>query len=592
MRKIFFVALAIALLVAPILAVAQEPSGPVIEGNFGGSANLSSLNPLRSNDSAANRVTALMFPQLVGANLKTGGFAMYGEENTTTGILGISYEVSEDGTVYTFKMREDALWTDGTPITATDVKFSFDAIASGVIESPLYGFYNYVEGNEIGIKEVKIIDDYTLEFTYQQGSCLALGRAGFIVIPAHAFGYDGSPDFDFAVMVDHEYDLNPDPVYGPFKVANVTPGEAIGLVPVEGWHEGPITEVVPAGFVYRDVPDQTVLVEQFLAGETNYVTAPPVGRRNDIRTDPDVQAKDFKEGTQWDYISLNQADPNNPQPGRDADGNLIDQGHHPIFGDVRVRRALQHALNVQEIITGAVFGEGTQMPSSLGAGSWAFDETLEPIPFDLDQARALLDEAGWVSTGDPLVDGGDGLRTCQGCLYAEEGTPFEFELLTNQGNTRKEAMGLIVKDSLAKLGIVVNFEAIDFFLMLDTVYTQAYDAHIGTWGAAFPDDPDQLQLFSSSGDDPANQSSNGTSYYSEEFEKLSLEAVQPAICNDLEARAEIYRQIQGILQEDQPYIWLFSQNAFIAAAANVENFDPHPYIDLAGVESWFVPSAN
>jgi peptide/nickel transport system substrate-binding protein len=591
MRKIFFVALAMALLVAPILAVAQEPGsgGPVIEGNFGGSANMGTLNPLRANDSAANRITALMFPQLVGANLKTGTFAMHTDDGATTGILGVSYEVSEDGTVYTFKMREDAVWSDGTPITATDVKFSFDAIASNLIEAPLFGYYNYIEGNEVGIKEVKVIDDYTLEFTYGQASCNALGLGGFLVVPSHAFGYDGSADFDFSVMVDHEFDLNPTPVYGPFQLANFIPGEAIGLVPVENWGEG---AVVPSGYVYRDVPDQTVLVEQFLAGETNFIEAPPVGRRADIRTDPDVQVRDFAEGTQWDYISLNQADPNNPQPGRDADGNHIDQGHHPLFGDVRVRRALQHGLNVQEIITGAAFGEATQMPANLGAGSWAFDKTLEPIPYDPDQARALLDEAGWVSTGDPLVDGGDGLRTCQGCLYAEEGTPFEFELLTNAGNSRKEAMGLIVKDSLAKLGIVVDFQAIDFNLMLDTVYTQAYDAHIGTWGAGFPDDPDQLQLFSSSNDDPANQSSNGTSYYNEEFESLSLEALQPAVCNDLEARAAIYHQIQAVLQADQPYVWLFSQNAFAAAAANIENFDPHAYIPLWNMETWMVPTAE
>jgi peptide/nickel transport system substrate-binding protein len=589
----FLVLIVVALgLLVPAGVMAQDPGsgGPIIEGNIGGSVNFGSLNPLRSNDTATNRITAMMFPSVVGASVITGNYALFGEEGAINDILGLSYEVSEDGLTYTFKLRDDAFWSDGTPITATDVKFSFDAIASGVIDAPLYGYYNYVEGNEVGIQEVRIVDDYTVEMVYGQAGCTSLGLAGFAVVPAHAFGYDGSPDFDFASLVDNPFDTEAPIAYGPFQLASFAPGEAVALKPVTDWAEG---TVIPSGFVYRDVPDQTVLVEQFLAGELNFIDRPPAARRADIRAAEGIQYRDFEAGTAWDYIGLNLADPDNPQPGRDADGNPIDQGHHPIFGDVRVRRALQMAINVGDIVQGAVFGEGTQMSANLVAGSWAHDTSLEPVPFDTEGARALLDEAGWVSTGDPLVEGGDGQRTCSGCMYAEEGTPFSFELITNAGNTRREAIGLIVKDTLAKLGINVDFQALDFQVVIDATFgAQTFDAMILGWSAGFPDDPDQLQLFGSSNDDPANQASNHTSYYSEDFERLSNEALEFAICNDPAARAEIYHQIERVLQADQPYIWLYSQNAMHAASADIEGWDSQAYVPMFNIQSWAAPAAE
>jgi peptide/nickel transport system substrate-binding protein len=339
------------------------------------------------------------------------------------------------------------------------------------------------------------------------------------------------------------------------------------------------------------VPDQTVLVEQYLAGELNYIDKPPANRRADIRSADGVQAVDIEAGVSWDYLGFNLADPENPQPGRDGSGNIVDQGHHPIFGDVKVRRAIQHALNVPDIVQGAVFGEGAQMAAQIVPGSWAYNNDLPPVPYDLDMARQLLDEAGWKSSGDPLVEGGDGARTCDGCLYAEGGTPFEFDLITNAGNTRREAIALVIVDSLGKLGIQVNFEAVDFQVLIDTTFgAQTFDTYILGWGAGFPDDPDTLQLFGSSNDDPTNQASNGVSYYSEEFERLSAEGLKPEVCGDPEARAAIYHQIQELLQADQPYAFLFAQVFMAAAVDTMQNFNPHPYIQERTLSSWYVPS--
>lgn len=583
MRKLFIPLLIVVMFLMPMTVAAQGDEGEggiVVEGNFSGSVNFGALNPLRANDSATNRIANLMFPYVVYGSAFTQTYGKANEEGVSNA-LATDWTISEDGKVYTFKLRDDAFWSDGTPITSLDVKFSFDAIASGDADSPYYGTVNYIpDGNPTGIKEIRIIDDYTFEAVFEQPTCIALVNIGaFNIVPAHAFGYTGQEDFDFTTLIDHEFDTNPSVVYGPFDLGIFNPGEAIGLESVDTWAEG---AVLPDGYIYRDVPDQTVEAEQFMAGELNFIDNPQISRRAEMREDPDLTMGDFP-GNAWDYMLFNVADPENPQPGMDENGNLIDQGHHPIFADPRVRVALQHAINIDEIIQGAVFGEGTQMPSSLIPTSWAFSKDLAPLAYDPELAGKLLDEAGW-----PL--GSDGVRICQGCLYAEEGTPFEFELLTNAGNTRREAIGVIIQDQLYELGINVDFQAIDWQLLLDqTQGAQTFDAAIMGWREGFPSDPDQLQLFNPSNDDPANQGSNAGSYYNPEFIRLAVEAASVPGCVESE-RAEVYHEIQKLLQEDPPYMWLFVQNLQYGANTNVENFDPYPNVPLWNVKTWRVPT--
>ncbi len=579
MKRTIVLLVVLAVFVAPLSVFAQEPgtAGTIVEGNFSGSANIGSFNPLRANDTAANRISGLMFPTVVGASPFTQNFARVGEEGVANA-LATDWTVSDDGLVYTVMLRDDAAWSDGTPITATDVKFSFEAVAAGTADTPLTGYINYVEGdNPIGIVEVNIIDDNTVEMVFKEASCTALSLIGFNVIPAHVWGYDGSADFDFTVLEDDAWDKDPSVVYGPFVVERFAAGEAIGLAPVQSFPDAK-DGVMPSGYVYRDVPDQTVEVEQFLAGQLNFADGPSVARRGELRADAGTVVSDFP-GNSWDYMAYNLADPDNPQPALDDDGNPLDQGHHPIFGDPAVRRALQYAVDVEGILDAAVFGEGTQMAANMIPTSWAADPNLAPIPYDPELAGQLLDEAGW-----PLGD--DGVRVCQGCMYAEEGTPFAFELITNQGNTRREAIGTIIQDQLYELGIDVDFVTLDWQTVLaNTFGAQTFDTVIIGWRESFPSDPDQVQLFSPASDDPATQGSNHTSYNNPEVMDLMLQANQVPGC-DPTARAEIYYQVQKLMQEDPPYMWLFAQNLMYVARTDVEGYAAEPNQPLWNVHTW------
>src|SRR5690606_33065919 len=110
-----------------------------------------------------------------------------------------------------------------------------------------------------------------------------------------------------------------------------------------------------------------------------------------------------------------------------------EQDPHPIFGDVRVRRAIAHAINMDDVIEAALFGFGVNMPTMYAPGSWV-DPEIPAREYNPELALELLAEAGWVDDdNDPSTP----LVATEDALYAEPGTPFTFTLVTNDGNTRR-----------------------------------------------------------------------------------------------------------------------------------------------------------
>jgi ABC-type transport system substrate-binding protein len=384
---------------------------------------------------------------------------------------------------------------------------------------------------------------------------------------------------DFAELNDADFNLNPTVTSGVFNFSQFVPGERVSMVANQDFPGAINGVVLPEGWVYKGVADQTVLVEQFIAGETNVIDGPPVNRRSDLRADSNINIYSYP-GNSWDYLALNFADPTNPQNATDEAGNPIDQGHHPLFGDPKVRQAVSLAINVDDIIQGAVFNEGTRMPSTMIPASWAFDTTLAPIPFDPEQAAKLLDEAGWVD------DDGDATtpRVAKGAMYAPDGTPATFVLYTNEGNSRRGAIGTIVQDSLKQIGIAVDFQAIDFNTLLDIMGAETFDAFILGWRNSYPDDPDQTQLFSTSGD-IIGSGSNNVSYSNPELDALMEQARALPGCDPVE-RAKIYAQIQKITQTDLPYVPLFATDGMYAARNEVTGFSPYPSQMYWNVETW------
>jgi peptide/nickel transport system substrate-binding protein len=509
-----------------------------------------------------------MFPNFVGIDPQTTIF--------TPGVADAivsDWEVSEDGTVYTFSLRDDMTWSDGTPITSADVVFGFEAIASGDTSSPLGYVLDYIQS-------VDAPDDKTVVITFNSAACNNINNASYLpVVPAHVLQELTGGDF---TQIDAlEWNLAPTTTAGVFTFGEFRPSEQVGLVADQNYADAELGYVNPTGWVYKNVPDENVMNEQFLAGELT-INGPPLERHEEFR---DRIAAGEYQGAEWssngyEWVAWNLADPENPQNGLDENGEVIDQGHHPLFGDVRVRRALAMAVNIDDIIAGAAFGEGTRVNSASIPTSWAYNADIPGIEYDPEGAAALLAEAGWVDDDNdpstPLV--------AQGAMYAEDGTPFEFDLITNAGNVTREAIGTIVQDQLGQIGVRANFQPIDFNVLVETITGQTFDAVILGWSNSFPDDPDLLPTFGPQ-NDVVGAGFDFVSYNNPEFNELNEQANNLPGC-DPEERAALYQQAQAILAEEQPYMFLFAPITQVVAQPGLEGFAPLPNQTRWNIDTW------
>jgi len=545
-------------------AVAQDAATPgqggiIIEGNFGGDPQ--NLNPIIGNDTASSTIYNFLFPTFVGIDPATATF-----QKNRPDALVTDWKVSDDGKTYTFTMRSDWKWNDGTPITSADYLYTWNAAKSGKVDTVFASLTDIID-------KVEAPDATTVVVTFKNADCTAINNASLPVVPSHVLPADVSK------LADSDFNLNPTVTSGVFNFSELRAGESVSLTANEDYPAA-VGKVMPTGFIYKVVPDQTVMVEQFLAGETSIINTPPVNRRADIKASPDVNVYGYP-GNNWDYLSLNYADPANPQPALDDKGNAIDQGHNQFFADVRVRKAIAMALNVDDMVKGAVFGEGQRMSSVLTVpASWAYDKTLAPIPFDVDASKKLLDAAGWVDDDN----NNDTPRVAKGAMYAKDGTPFKFTLYTNEGNSRRGATSTLIQDELKQVGIAVDFQAIDFNTLLDIIDGQKFDAFVLGWQQSYPDDPDSgTSLFTTSGDTIGGQ--NSMSYHNPKIDDLMKQGRSVPGCAP-EDRAKIYAEVQKILQDDVAYVPLFNQNGMYAARKTVNGFGPYPSQMYWNIDTW------
>jgi peptide/nickel transport system substrate-binding protein len=350
--------------------------------------------------------------------------------------------------------------------------------------------------------------------------------------------------------------------------------------------------VIPEGYIDKVYTDQTAEVLGFEAGEIHHL---PVPQSEQQRFTDAVAAGDYQghQSTRFNirFIGLNNADPNNPIAGLDADGNPVDQGLHPLFGDVRVRQALAYGMDFDAINEGVFFGFGLPSATHSRPDNWVDTSDIEPYPFDQAAAGSLLDEAGWTD------EDGDGIRECHGCLYATEvdasfeGSPLAFELLTNAGNVSQEALGNVLSDQWGEIGFDVTFSPIDFNVLVETFTGQDFDAVMIFWGFGFPFDNDGIRVtFGPENDDPEVGGFNAVSYNNPRVTEILDTAIDLPGC-DQAARAELYHEAYEILRDEVPWLWVGGATTLSVAQPYVQNWQPRDTASLQGlwnVENWIV----
>ncbi len=569
-------ALVFAVLGVMVLPLAAQSGagqgGIIIDPNSNKGTDVATMNPLLNNDVYSAVITNLLFPALVGIDPEKGNFAPGARNGLTK-----SWDVSSDGLTITYHLRDDYNWSDGTPVTAQDFIYAYNAIVSGKTSSPR----SYAAAP---IVSVTAPDDHTLVITYKTAACNNINNTNAIVpIPSHVFQQQIGTDY--SKMDNMDFNKNPTVSAGVFNFSQFVPGQQVSLQASTTYPDALNGAVMPTGFIYKNVDDTTVALQQFLAGDLNLMdtqSAIPPQDFPDLRNrakNGEIQTyEELYNGYEW--LAFNLSDPSKPIDGVDANGKPVAQPPHPIFGDVRVRQAFAKAIDINAIIQGALFGEAVPATSPSIATSWAYNPDLKPIQFNLDEANQMLTDAGWIDDdNDPSTP-----RVAKGAMYAPDGTKLAFSLITSASDPTVVAVGQLIQDQLKKVGAAVDFQAIDFNTAVQKLVGQTFDTALLGWNLSYPDDPDFSFAFNPE-NDKVGGGFNFVSYNNPQVSDLLAQANNLPGC-DSAGRAKLYQQAQEKLVADQPYVFLYTSKNMEAASAKLNGFKPYPNQLFWNVDTW------
>ncbi len=594
MKRVFVLAAVLLLwIVLPLSAQdADEAPGPGLGGiviTSSTAGDPATFNPLIGGDTASSDVYSWLYPSIIGVSPFTGL-----EEPNLAGAMAAGWEYDESGTVLTIHLRQDIAWNDGTPITSTDYLWAVEATRSGQIDSPRAGiFETMADGTPAGgnIVNIEAPDDYTVVVTFNKADCISFSDVNDVTpVPAHVFS--ALYGDDFAAMMDEPRRI-PTVSFGAFKDVEFAAGERISLLADQDYPDAMLGFVSPSENVTLQVADENVATERFIGGEFS-ILGVPATRQEDFRSDPDL--KEFPRfeftGNGFTFFGMNHANPDNPQPGLDEDGNVIPQEPHPVLGDVLVRQAISHAVDMDALIEGIRDGNGFKVATHTIPTSWVYNPELQ-YEYNPELAMEKLTQAGWLDHDDNP----DTARICQDCLFAREvdaefnGSELTLDLHVPAGSEIGEQMGLFFQAEMNKVGFNAIFEAIDWgSAFLPELTGQTFDMNMLGWSLGLPVDPDISPFYYPDVDVPGS-GFNFVSYYNAELIELNDQARVVPGC-DTEARAELYARVQEILFNDMPYFFMYVSESMTAVLPGTKNWNPTPFSRTYSTDAWVSPAVT
>lgn len=432
--------------------------------------------------------------------------------------LADSWDVSDDATQYTFYLNRNARWHDGEEVTAEDVKFTFENI--------LLQYHSRTKGGlENILLSIDTPDDYTVVFNFSQPYSALLQRLNSTeapILPEHI--YAGVEDVQTA-------DENLEPIgSGPFKLDSYSVDEEVVLVRNDDYFKAgqPYVDRV----VMRVIPDQNTQVAALESGEVDYIwrlPAPDIARLND---DPGIETHRVSMGPGGGFCLP----------------SLAFNHDRELFQNPLVRQAIAHAIDRDELNEKATFGEGRPATGPISSAlSLFYSADVTQYPYDVDRANTLLDEAG----------------------YDTEGTRFTIDLLLFPNFA---TWGEVIREQLSQVGIDVAVTPLDRSAFIPRVFDERdWDTNIISY--CNNTDPSigvaRMYLSTNIGNIPF---SNAAGYVNERVDELFDAAASTA---DAVERAALYAEVQQVLTDDLPYVWLVETTNSAGSRAGVQDLQPH-----------------
>lgn len=496
------------------------------------------LNPLLTTNPTSRAVFQKIYPVLVDQD-PVSGLPTVGRG------LAMQWQFAADNRTITFTLRSDMRWSDGVPVTAQDVKFTYDTIRDPAIE-------NLYRDNFANVSNVALVagNNQFVVLQLAHADCAILQALSQPLLPSHLYsGWSATQLADPA--------LRPPVSAGPFLLADWQPGRQISLVRNDNYWEG-----APrlAGWEFRIIADPLAQLQSLLDGAADWLElapsqiAPAVAR-------PDLRIYSALADS-LTFVALNLANSQKPQAGRNADGTLLPQEPHPILADQRMRLALANSIDYARLLT-AVTGDSSQRLGSylLPTMPWAYAADLPPLEYEPIEAQRLLDELAWRDSD------GDGVRD-------RGGMPLSLSLLTNSDSEQRVELAQLLVAQWQQVGINVRFEQLTFDAVADRLLGQQYDMVLIGWDNLGPE-PANSDFWHSRYDAPGD-GANFVSYQNAQVDNW-LDAAHTIPACDPAVRGKLYRAVQHQIYADLPYLFLTAQVKRWAYPAAWQELRPAPW---------------
>jgi len=556
-------------------------------GRFGGTFSVSQIgdgpktfNPWVSTDATSGTLGGMMFSGLVTTDAYTGNVLPY---------LAKEVKLGDDKMTYTVTLRKGLKWSDGQPLTAKDVLFTWNEIIK-----PGFGNASLRDGVLVEGKfpEVKQLDDMTIQFKTAKPFVPFLRTGlGIAIAPEHvlkpvvAKGNDAFSAF-WGVTTAEKH---PEQFvgcgmwllkgYDPRLEARFKRNPDFFMVDKKGQRLPYLNE-----YRMSFVGDMNNMELQFEQGKTDTYGVPPnfVSRLRTL-TKPAYKLYNLGPASGTMFMAFNETTRKN-----DQGKPLVDPIKSVWFNDVNFRQAVNHTINREDIVNNILKGVGAPLFTAESLSSIFLNKTLaKGFPPDVDYAKSLLKKSGF--TWD-----------ANGQLMDAKGHRVEFTMLTNSGNNEREAVGVNIKQDLTALGMKVNFKPIDFNVLSDSFKEGNWESMImgltgdnlephsgvNVWKSdGFLHFFNRRKLVSGKPTDISDRKP-----WEKEIDALMEQGAQTF---DLAERHKIYDKVQQIIFDEAPMVYLYSPLSIMAVRDRIRNFDPTPLEAFHNLEEiWVDPGAE
>jgi len=467
------------------------------------------VTPNISSDVYGRRVIDRVCDSLAAYDPKTLAFR---------GVLAAAWQQDPKGLWIRVRLRDGLRFADGEPLTAEDVRWTFDEFIFNLsIEA------ERVRATLDQIEDVKVIDPLTVEFVFNKALSFNLTYTlGNYVLPKHFYSKLQPAQINSATGLLAGS--------GPYKLERLdvenqwTPGQDLVLVRNENYW-GPLPPLERLRF--KVVADSTSRLAAYQSDEGDMITptAPQFVKKT---KEPGWDEKN--QSLRWvnmrsgySFIVWNQ--------GKNS-------GRQTPFADTRVRQAMTLCLDRERMIKDIWEGVGQVSQGPVNPESPVFASEIKPWPFDPERGKALLAEAGWKD------------RNGDGILENEKGDRFEFEFTRSGSDEISERISTFIKDSYARVGIVMSVKPIDWAAMSDILKARSFDALTMAWSASAPES-DPRQIFHS---ESIKEGGDNFAQWNSPAGDKAIDGIRLTI--DDEARRKVWHEFQAVIHDEQPYTFI------------------------------------